>query len=228
MVLSESLVILVSWPVCIVLIIIFLVCLFVEFAFPGTGIFAAGSMAALLVLLGAPWIVGLAQWWDILFVLLGITLVAVELFLLPGTFVAGVTGALLMLAGLVGTFVSGTCTWRTGRRPVPRHPDRDHRTGGAIAIMWWLGRRFEDSRFASRFVLRTEGKALDVGSPVATADRPAIGTAGMATTDLRPAGRIRCGDSGVDAGSSGRWIRKGAAVRIVRNDMIIEVEEIDQ
>ncbi len=227
---SESLVIfLVSWPVRIVLIIIFLVCLFVEFAFPGTGIFAAGSMAALLVLLGAPWIVGLAQWWDILFVLLGITLVAVELFLLPGTFVAGVTGALLMLAGLVGTFVSGDM--HSGELA-----DGLFRgilivtTGlvGAIAIMWWLGRRFEDSRFASRFVLRTEGKALDVGSPVATADRPAIGTEGVATTDLRPAGRIRCGDSVVDAVSSGRWIRKGAVVRIVRNDMIIEVEEIDQ
>ncbi len=224
---SESLVIfLVSWPVRIVLIIIFLVCLFVEFAFPGTGIFGVGSMAALVVLLGAPWIVGLAQWWDILFVLLGMALVAVELLLLPGTFVAGISGALLMLAGLVGTFVSGDMN-------SSELVDGLFRgilivtTGlvGAVAIMWWLGRRFEHSRFASRFILRTD--ANPVGTRGTADDRPSIGAEAVATTDLRPAGRIRYGDQMLDAVSSGRWIRKGAVVRIVRNDMTIEVEEVD-
>lgn len=227
---SESLVMfLVSWPVRIVLIIIFLVCLFVEFAFPGTGIFAAGSMAALLVLLGAPWIVGLAQWWDILFVMLGIALVAVELFLMPGTLVAGIAGALLMLAGLVGTFVSGDMNSNElvdglfrGLLVVI--------SGliGAIVIMWWLGRRFEHSRFAARIVLRTEVDSNTGGAPDADTHRPDTGSEAIAVTDLRPAGRIRCGDVVIDAVSSGRWIQRGATVRVVRNEPSIEVEEVDQ
>jgi len=226
---SESLVIfLVSWPVRIVLIIIFLVCLFVEFAFPGTGIFAAGSMGALLVLLGAPWIVGLAQWWDILFVLLGMTLVAVELFLMPGTLVAGISGAILMLAGLVGTFVSGDMNSGElidglfrGLLVVT--------TGliGAIVVMWWLGRRFEHSRFASRFVLRTAVDSNTGSGSTGTPYRPAIGDEGVAVTDLRPAGRIRCGDTVIDAVSSGRWIQRDTPVRVVRNELTIEVEEVD-
>ncbi|MDG2199929.1 MAG: hypothetical protein P8K80_01935 [Phycisphaerales bacterium] len=228
---SETLVMfLVSWPVRIILIVIFLVCLFVEFAIPGTGIFAAGSAGALLILLGAPWIVGLAQWWDILFVFLGLALVGVELFLLPGGLIAGIGGALLLLAGLVGTFVSGDMN-------STEMVDGIFRgimivIAGlitSVVIMWWLGRKFEHSRFASRFILKTEPmNTAGAGAAAASTGIPSIGEEGVAITDLRPAGRIRCGDAVFDAVSSGRWIRKGDPVRIIRNEMTIKVEAIQE
>lgn len=226
---SESLVMfLVSWPVRIVLITIFLVCLFVEFTFPGTGIFAAGSAASLLILLGAPWIVGLAQWWDILFVFLGIALVATEIFLIPGGLVAGISGALLILAGLVGTFVSGDMNSTEMVDGIFR--------GllivmtsliASIVIMWWLARRFEHTSFASRIMLRTESAPVNASSRGGSFENAAtvsVGDEGVAITDLRPAGRIRCGETVVDAVSSGRWIQKGDRIRVVRNEMSIEVE----
>ena len=228
---SESLVMfLVSWPVRIILIIIFLVCLFVEFALPGTGFFAAGSAGALLILLGAPWIVGLAQWWDILFVFIGLGLVGVELFLLPGGLVAGIGGALFLLAGLVGTFVSGDMNSTEMVDGIFRGI-MIVMAGliAAIVIMWWLGRKFEHSQFASRFVLKTETTGTAGGAPgPAAPGTPAIGEEGVAVTDLRPAGRIRCGEDVIDAVSSGRWIRKGDRVRVVRNQMHIEVESIQE
>ena len=108
---SEDLVqFLVSWPVRIVLVIIFLVCLFMEMLFPGTGLFAAGSVVSIAILIGAPALAGLADWWDLLAVVLGIILVAVELLLMPGVLIAGISGAILLMIGLVGTFVSGDMT----------------------------------------------------------------------------------------------------------------------
>lgn len=228
---SESLVaFLISWPVRIILIIIFLVCLFVEMAMPGTGLFAAGSTVAILILIGAPWLVGLAQWWDILLVFLGLALIATELLLIPGTLVPGIAGAFMLLAGLVGTFVSGDMTSTEMVDSIFRGMLIVFTAViASIAIIWWLGSRIQGSRFARKFVLETNADAMRAAQGRSTPSNAIdIGTEGVAITDLRPAGRIQCGEAVIDAVSSGRWIRKGDAVRIVKNDMVIEVEKIEQ
>ena len=99
----------------------------------------------------------------------------------------------------------------------------------AVIITATIAKRFQSSRFAQRFVLSST-----VGSMRGAAGRETPGTTslpvgaeGIAITDLRPAGRIRCGDAVVDAVSSGRWIEAGAQVRVVRSDMILEVEVLD-
>ena len=56
----------------------------------------------------------------------------------------------------------------------------------------------------------------------------AVGTEGVAITDLRPAGRVQCGDTIHDAVSSGQWIQCGASIKVVQSGMTIEVEEIDR
>ena len=100
---SESLTrLLISWPVRIVLIIVFVLGMFLELAAPGTGVFGVVASIALMVLIGAPFLAGMAQWWDILLVIVGLGLIAAELFLIPGLGVAGLTGAGCLLAGLVG------------------------------------------------------------------------------------------------------------------------------
>ena len=55
---------------------------------------------------------------------------------------------------------------------------------------------------------------------------PDVGTEGVAVTDLRPAGRVQCGDAIHDAVSSGQWIQRGAVIRVVQSGMTVEVEEI--
>lgn len=222
---------LISWPVRLVLIVIFIVSCFIEMAAPGTGVFGIGSAVALLILLGAPWLAGMAQWWDILLVLLGLLLVGAELFLVPGTLFVGAAGAVCILIGLVGTFVSGDMTSTETLDGIFRGMLVVF-TGvvTAVVITGTIANRFQSSRFAQRFVLSsTVGSmhgAASSGGTSGTASMP-VGTEGIAITDLRPAGRIRCGDTVVDAVSSGLWIETGARVRVVRSDMILEVEAID-
>ena len=69
---SEKLVrILVSWPIRVILIAIFLVCVFVEFVTGASGAFSAGAVVSLALLIGAPWLAGLADIWEIVAVAAG-------------------------------------------------------------------------------------------------------------------------------------------------------------
>ena len=230
---------LVSWPVRLVLIAVLLVCFFIELAAPGFGVFGIAAAAALLLLVGAPALAGLAQWWEILLVLLGLGLVAVELFLLPGFGFAGVAGVACLFVGLIGTFVGGGeiggAAWQgqllTGIATTLA-------AGFAAAVsIWMLSRHLGGVRAFDRLVL-----SASAGGEVA-ADRtrstspsqtnpawPRIGDVGLAASQLRPAGRAEFGARTFDVSSDGSFIDAGSRVRVVAiREGRIEVEpaEID-
>jgi hypothetical protein len=98
-----------------VLLVIFVICLLVELAAPGVGVFGATAGLSLLIVIGAPWLAGMAQWWEILLIVVGLALIAVEMFVIPGFGVAGVGGAACVLVGLVGTFVSDDLSTPAGQ-----------------------------------------------------------------------------------------------------------------
>jgi len=78
-----------------------LLCVFIEFKTPGFGVFGiAGGILLALVFFGH-YAAGLSGHEAALVFVIGLALVAVELFLLPGTLVAGLLGAALMLGALV-------------------------------------------------------------------------------------------------------------------------------
>lgn len=87
------------------LIILFLVCLFVSLHAPGNGVAEVLGLLSLVLAIGAPWLTGYAQWWDVLLIFIGIVLLAIELFIIPGFGIVGILGILCMVMGLVLTFV---------------------------------------------------------------------------------------------------------------------------
>ena len=70
-----------------------LIGLYIEFTAPGTGIGGLTAAICFALLFWSHFLGGTAGWLEVVLFLLGITFVAVELFLLPGTMVAGITGA---------------------------------------------------------------------------------------------------------------------------------------
>ncbi len=78
-----------------------MLCVFIEFKTPGFGFFGvAGGVMLALVFFGH-YAAGLSGHEAALVFGLGLALVAVELFLIPGTLVAGILGVMLMLGALV-------------------------------------------------------------------------------------------------------------------------------
>lgn len=234
---SESMVrVLVSFPVRIILIVIFLLALFIELAAPGVGVFGATAAIALLILVGAPYLTGLAQWWDILLVAVGILLILLEIFVIPGFGVSGLLGAGCLLVGLVGTFVSEDLRSAAGQ----------HELGTGVASVlaglftasvgiWFLSRHLESFSMFRRLVLQAEVGGGPRERPVSLmqAAAPAeaglaVGALGVAETDLRPAGRAQIDGRIVDVQSVGRYIERGSPIRVVSTGRyVIEVEEAD-
>jgi membrane-bound serine protease (ClpP class) len=221
------------WPVRGVLITIMLVCFFIEMAAPGYGTFGAAAVAAMAILLAAPLLIGLAEWWTALLVIAGLTLVVVELFVIPGVGAIGVIGGLTMFLGLVGTFM--------GPDPLGSSNRADMLQGLAITgaaffasgiIIWLLLRTLPDLPLARRFVLSAEvgGPGSDTVEPMPhTPDGTlgiSIGDLGVASTDLRRSGRVELDGRFIEAQSIGAYITKGTSVRVVAiKDAIVHVEE---
>ena len=83
------------------LLVLVMVGFYIEFQAPGVSVPGIVATIALILLLGAPFVIGLAAWWHVLLVLVGLVLLIVELFITPGFGVAGVLGLMMMFVGLV-------------------------------------------------------------------------------------------------------------------------------
>jgi membrane-bound serine protease (ClpP class) len=78
-----------------------LLCIFIEFKTPGFGVFGITGGVLIAVVFFGHYTAGLSGHEPALVFALGVALVAVEIFLFPGTLIAGLAGAALMLGALV-------------------------------------------------------------------------------------------------------------------------------
>lgn len=234
---SEGMVrLLVSWPIRLILIAVFLIALFLELATPGMGVFGATAAVALLILVGAPALAGLAQWWDILLIGVGLAMVVVELFVLPGTGIFGVVGIVALLAGMVGTFVSGDIGSAQGQSELWTGlvTTLTSAFGAGIGI-WLLSRHIQSLPLFNRLILQTElrpgaeDRGPSSGLLEAMGDAPralSVGDTGVAETDLRPSGRANVNGRLLDVKSIDSYIHKGTPIRVVSVGRFeIEVED---
>lgn len=234
---SESLVrFLISGWVRGLLIAVFVIALFIELAAPGFGAFGITAMVALAILLGAPALVGMAQWWEIFIIALGLALIMVELFIIPGTMIAGIAGAACLLVGLVGTFVDAGVGTPEGQAQLVTGVLAT--LGGlfiAIIGVWLLSRQLQSMPFFNRLVLSSgvskgDGAAVGLLEAMNREPRDVLvpGATGIAETDLRPAGRVLIDGRLIDVVTSGGFIERGTPVRVISVGRFrIEVEGIE-
>jgi membrane-bound serine protease (ClpP class) len=190
------------------------------------------AAGALLFLVGAPAMIGLAEWWEILLVLAGIALIAVEVFVLPGTGVAGIGGAICVLVGLIASF-TGTDPTSATERGALITASTTTVAGlfvGAI-LAWFASRWFRETAVFRRAVLATS--VTDAIEPPSrhAATLPPDGAVIVADTDLRPSGRCEHGGELFDAQSTGEYIPRGTPVRVVGRmgtSLVVERAETTQ
>ncbi|MCA9299722.1 MAG: hypothetical protein KDA28_11680, partial [Phycisphaerales bacterium] len=230
---SESLVrFMTAFPVRLVLIIVFLLALFLSMTTPGLFAPEIVAIVALFGLLGPPFMIGMAAWWEIAAIFGGIGFIAVEIFVIPGFTLFGVVGIVSLIVGLVGTFIA---------------PGPLFGTGGAARVIWpttmvlaafftacvgmyIISKYFQTMPLLSRLVLKTpvpddEGTLIAAFQPVS--DEPQIGMVGVTTSDLRPSGFAEFEGDIIDVQSSLGYIERGRPVRIVGTSMgVAMVEEV--
>jgi membrane-bound serine protease (ClpP class) len=192
---------------------------------PGATVPALISLCALVALVAPPFLIGLANWWEIAAIGVGVLLIGVEVLVLPGFGIAGVLGLLLLFGGLVGTFVPA------GGSVTTAGAAQDRMLIGLVTVllsaftagvgMYFLIRHLGKVPIFGKLVLQDGGTGSEEDEEFfaamgAQVDGPAeVGEFGLAQTDLRPAGRILIGDRLVDAVAEIGYIKAGSKVRVV-------------
>ncbi len=87
------------------LLVIILLGAYVEFHTPGVGVPGLVALICLGIFVGAPFLTGLANVWEILCIIVGCLLIMLEVFVIPGFGIAGIMGIALAIIGLLATFV---------------------------------------------------------------------------------------------------------------------------
>jgi membrane-bound serine protease (ClpP class) len=200
------------------------VLLYLELKTPGFGLPGALALVALGVVLFGRFMVGLADIPHVLLIAGGAALIALELFLVPGTVWPGVVGALAILLGLVWSFAGSRLgfEYELDRKILIEESFRVVGAGFlALLLIWGLSRVLPHTPVLSRMVLAGEGSLSSSAMPEtrgARAQLARVGASGKACTALRPVGKVVLdADPGLDfeARAEGAEIAAGARVRVV-------------
>jgi membrane-bound serine protease (ClpP class) len=198
----------------------------VEFTHPGSSIPGIAAVVCLVLLVGAPFLTGLAQAWEIVLIVLGVAIIAADLFFFGGIGFLAIPGFVLMAIGLIASFVP----MEPGRfiPTLPGTADAVWRglavvvfgSLAALGVFAFLSRYLYTTPGFKHLQLAPSGTGTDAPNIKDAADRPAneavfIGAMGRATTDLRPAGKVRFDDHLVDVVSYGSFIPQGTEIEVV-------------
>ena len=152
--------------------------------------------------------------------LLGLVLILMEIFVIPGFGVPGMLGLLFMIGGIgVATFdrvPSSGSEWFDFGAKIGQYTLA---LIASIAIAFVIARFLPNIPYANRLMLETPGEGADGDTspeiPGAAAAVALLGAVGTAATTLRPAGMAQFGDQYVDVVTEGGYIPAGAQVRVV-------------
>jgi membrane-bound serine protease (ClpP class) len=207
-----------------VLFILIMMGAYTEFKSPGLGVPGLVAIVALAVFLGAPYLTGLASIADIIILFAGVALVLVEIFLIPGFGIAGIMGMLLIVAGLLMSFMPAEAP---GPMPWPTFNYRYTLQGLKWGMTVLAGGLFASlvlmallSKFMPRMpylgrVVAANPTAADVAPDIVHPFEARVGDEGTAVSQLRPAGKARFGSALVDVVTEGEFVEPNTPVRVV-------------
>jgi len=209
-----------------ILITIFLICIFIEMFSPGATFPAALAILCLLGIFLPTFIVGMAMWWQLAAISVGVLMLAAEIFILPGFGVAGVIGFLALFIGMIGVFIPGS----SGTSATAAEFRAGLATGvttlllaGATAWMalFFIYRNIANIPALRRMVLQNpefdgDGSVLSGSMLGAMADDEVrVGETGIATTPLRPAGKVDINGRLHDVVAEFGFVDAGERVKVV-------------
>ncbi len=200
--------------------------LYMEFKTPGLSIFGALGVVCLGIAFGAKYAVGLADHTELLLLLAGFGLFMVEIYLIPGTFIAGVLGLILMVVALTLSLQGFTV-------PDPEMPwelggliDNLALTMGMAALALFiplLAVRYVLPRLPRRASVVLATTMADARVDDDTSPDVRAGERGFTTTGLRPAGKVVIDGVTREASTRGEFIEPGSPVEVIRPGRMLVV-----
>ncbi len=200
-----------------ILILIIIGGIYFELQTPGVGFPILAAFIALLLYFTPYYLHGLADNWEIIIFFIGIGLIMVEIFVLPGFGVAGISGLILTLGSLILVMLNNDL-FDFSLVPADDIIQAVATAGiglmGGMALIFYGGLKFTESKAFKKIALqdrfdRTQGYTSNFKSGTF------IGKKGITYSVLRPSGKIMIDDEIYDAYTRGNYIDKGVEIIVV-------------
>jgi membrane-bound serine protease (ClpP class) len=198
-----------------VLIMLGIVGLILEMKLPGTTMPGAVAAICFVLFFWAYSFVGEFTMLAVLLFLLGLILIAVEIFVVPGLGFSGVAGVVLLVTSLVlvtmERWPETSQDWeRLGGTMTTLSLSVIAAIGAAIVLAWFL----PSMPYFNRLVLAPpEAESADPSATPLPASL--LGAIGVAATPLRPAGKAQFGDDFLDVIAEGDYVNPGNRVQVI-------------
>ena len=186
-----------------------------EMRMPGFGVPGALGLISLALFFWGHGLVQLAGLEEFLLVGLGLILVGLEIFVIPGFGIAGILGIMALMGGLGLSLIGTGATW-----------DFMLSALGQVALSILVAiiaalivlRYFPRLPFGRRLILETNLQAQEGYESSPPEDHRWLGKQGIAVSDLHPSGIARFDRERVDVVSDGTFIDAGQPLEVVRID----------
>lgn len=199
--------------------------IFVEIRTPGIGLPLLTAVVGALLYFAPAYIGHLAEYWEILLFVAGLILIALEIFVIPGFGVAGISGIVIVIVSLALAMVDNVEFFRwdgtLNLQPIVR-PVCIVVLSASAAVFGsiWLVRKLFATRSFDHIALRQELKASDGFTGVVNGLEMIVGECVTVFTDMRPSGKVIASDGRVyeAALKFGGYASKGEKLKVVSSE----------
>lgn len=196
-----------------ILILIIIGGIYFELQTPGLGFPSIAAVCAALLYFAPLYIDGLAANWEIILFLIGVGLLAVEIFIIPGFGVAGIAGILCIICGLAFSTLDNDW-FDFSNVPTAEISKSFLIVGitliGGIVLCFIAGNyMFSKKNIVSKTIMLETSQPIEngyIGTDMTAMDY--IGSKAITFTDLRPSGKVMINDELFDAITEGEFIEK--------------------
>lgn len=196
--------------------------IFVEIRTPGIGLPLVTAIVGALLYFAPGYIGHLVSYWEVLLFVVGLLLIALEIFVIPGFGVAGISGIVAVVVSLAFAMVDnielfnwdGTLNLQPIIQPVGIVV-----LSATVAIFGsvWLVRRLYSTRSFDHIALRQEMKAEEGFTGVVSGLENLVGEPVVVFTDMRPGGKVKTTDGRIIEATMkfGGFAAKGETLKVI-------------
>ncbi len=199
--------------------------LLAEIKSPGWGVPGTAGLIALTLFFGTSYILQLASVIEILMFIIGVALILLEIFVIPGFGIAGISGIILVFTSLFFSLVGGDpfLDFELVSRAIIQ---LSISLVLALVLIFVLAKYLPKTSIFNKFVLSVSEKSGG-GFSYHSIAKNLIGAEGIALTTLRPAGTAKINGKRVDVVTESEYVEKGKKIKVLAVDGIkVLVKEV--
>lgn len=200
-----------------ILIMVIIGGIYFELQSPGLGFPSAAAIVAAILYFAPLYLEGLAEHWEIILFIIGIILIAIEIFVAPGFGVPGILGILFILAGLTLSMTGNMGLDFSGielQAVIKSFFIVVIAMFLSLILSFYFSKKIFTSTIFGHLALDAVQDRKEGFSSSDDAYTSMVGKTGEARTVLRPAGKVMIEGRIYDATAEAGYIEKGKPVRV--------------